>query len=742
VRVLTPLGIFALALAVRLLPWPTVIEKDRVVFFGMDAWYHMRRVQIALVTTGWPPAFDPYDNFPDGALPIWSPLFDALLALVLWPIHALASWLAVERAAAIVPPVIGALCVVATYRLALRLFDACVATVAGVLLSLLSAHFWYSQVGFVDHHVAVALLSTLLLGSAASFLGVLSGSAPVRELRGRALAFGALAALALLLWPGMLLELALAELALGVLWVRLDERSAAIRGAAALALANALALVLVLPSGWTAEWVVWSEFSPAVLSRFQPWLFAVLAMLAAACGLLWSRTTSGRTRARRTLQVAGVGLVLLVGSVALFPDLVAGFGEGWRWFLKDEAFQALVMESKPLFVSEAGFDPTIAEVRLTRLFYLLPVLLAALAWHARSSAQAPALLLLAGWTLVFAAATLLQRRFFNSLAPPFALVIAWSLVALLRRIVEHTRDRRAWRAAVAAVALAVFAWLYSPTLRPYRIPLRYLAAAWRGVPMTAPESEIARRVLIDTAEWLRDNTPPTAGPLDPAARPEYGVMASWGIGHLIKYVALRPTVVGNFGDDVGEANMRRSSAYFGSGEPDAVRILDDLRARYVVATTLGAVSPEQLQGEAMLIRMSIDDSPGWRHHRLLYESRLEGERAAIGRSEFRIFERVAGARLVGTAAAGARVVAQLRYRSNRGRQGAFQSSVAADAEGRYELRLPYATRGAPPGVQPDASYQIRSGSRSERVAIDERDVQSGAIVAGPDLAHVEDTGTR
>jgi asparagine N-glycosylation enzyme membrane subunit Stt3 len=256
-------------------------------------------------------------------------------------------------------------------------------------------------------------------------------------------------------------------------------------------------------------------------------------------------------------------------------------------------------------------------------------------------------------------------------------------------------------------------------------------------------------VLLDAAVWLRDNTPPTDSPLSPGARPEYGILAPWGFGHLLKYVAQRPTVVGNFGDDVGEGNLRRVTAYFASREPDAVRILDDLRARYVLVQTLGDVPDARLHGEAMRKRLSVDDSPGLAHHRLLYESLLDSERMQLGRSEFRIFERVAGALVEGRAPPGAVVTARLAYQSNRGRRGRFETRAVADAAGRYALRLPYSTRGAPPGVRTEPSYALTAASAAGvaleaagvgedaapgRLVVSEADVRSGALVAGPDFA--------
>lgn len=717
---LTPFALFALALAVRLLPFATTIESGRVVFFGMDAWYHMRRVQLALAGGGWPPTFDPYLNFPHGGSPIWPPLFDAVVAWVLWPVYVVADWSVVEIVATLLPPVLGAACVVVLYRLGCRLFDPAVALLAGLLLSFLGAHYWYSQIGFLDHHVAVGLLSTALL---AAGMAVLAGATPRR-----ALVLGALSGTSLLLWPGMLLHVALVEGALLAAMVASDEAAARARS---LGLTNGIALAVVLP-GCLVPTPGWSSFSPAVLSHFQPWVFLTGVLVPVSCALLWSRTSAGARPGARAAQVIALGIGIGFASFVVFPDLLAGVAESWRWLTKDEVFQGLVKESKPLFVSEQGLDTWNAELRLSRFLYLLPAALAALVWRARRSDDAPRLLLLVGWTFTLAALTLLQRRFFNSLSPAFALVLAWGGLA-------SWRSRPAWlrtgapRVVAAGTALAVVLFGLWPTLRGYRLPLENLRDAALGSPLRVPKSELSRRLLLDAADWLRESTPPTASPLDPEATPEYGVLAPWGYGHLLKYVAQRPTVVGNFGDDVGEANLRRVTAYFASREPDAVRILDDLRARYVLVRTLPDVPPERLVGEAMRKRMSVDDSPGLEHHRLMYESRIAGDYVEAGRSEFRIFERVEGARLVGRAAPGTRVVASLAYVSNRGRRGRYQTAGQADASGRYELRLAHSSRGGPPGVRPDDAYVVRARGATAAVVVEERAVRSGDLVPGPDF---------
>lgn len=735
-RALPPLGLFALALAVRLLPWRTVLEGDRVVFFGMDAWYHMRRILVSLASSGPPLEFDAYVNFPHGAKPIWPPLFDEFCAWLLQPVYAAGDLQAVERAAALIPPVLGALCVVVSYQLAQRYFRAPIPFLAALLLSLLSAHFWYSQVGFVDHHVAIALVSTLLLWAAMRLVGALAttdlanGSGPWTATA----TTGILMAALLLLWPGAVLHVGIVELGLlGLVLTRPDRVSAA-RAARYSAVLYGLACLLVLPYGLAGDWSLWTAFSPVVISRFQPWMLGAMAVHSAICAALWSFTSIGRSVPSRVVQGLLVGVTLLGASLLAFPDLVAGAAEAWRWLTRDETFQQLVRESKPLLLGTEGFDLGTAEVRLSRFIYVFPLGLAALTWRGLRRPRDPALLLFVGWTAVLTVATLLQRRFFNSLSPAFTLVVVWSCVTAFRALPGAIRATSFRRAVTGSLAALVGLWLLAPTFYAYRISFQNAVRYVRGEPPAVPGREAARRTLLDVADWIRGHTPPTSGLVDAKLAPEYGLLAPWGFGHVLKYAAARPTVVGNFGDDVGEANMRRAAAYLASPEPSASLILESLRVRYVIHQTPPHAGNARLQGRAMAKRLSLDDSPGLERHRLVYESVLDSRRRASGRSEFRVFEHVPGALVTGRAPPGSDVRVSLGYESNRGRRGRYVSATTADSDGRYQLRVPYATRGAAGSIALDRAYRISASGEVHSLVVDEADVQSGAEVAGPEFS--------
>ncbi|MFP6605080.1 MAG: STT3 domain-containing protein [Myxococcota bacterium] len=614
-----PVFLFLFAFAIRCIPAPRLFGET-VPPFGTDAYYHLRRVLFTLEN---PPAilgFDRYINFPHGGQPIWPPVFDWLLALVAWPVHAggdPASALRVESWLAWLPPILGAATVVLLYFLARRLFDPTTALVSAGILSLLSGHYWYSQIGFVDHHAAVALLSTGLLVLAVRLLDGMTEGRPGSLAAATGVTLGAL----LLVWPGGLLHVLVLETALLFYWGTRNSRPEACRAAMAAAVVNAVAVVVVAPFGIGQTWTNWSDFSPAVLSHFQPWLFSALAIHAAACAAIW-RGTWGSAKTQRIAQSLAIGAALLLLSVWLIPALTTGAVEALRWLLKEETFQAVVVESKPLFAD----GTTVAEARLSRFVYLVPLAALALAWLSRGASNRPALRLVVLQVVVLGAVTLLQRRFFNTFSVMVALCLGWTLVALFRA--AQGRGAPRWATGTAVVTAAI--WLLLPVLESYRLPLRNLGEVLAGRSMTLPTAVQQRRSFAQAAVWLRENSPPTAGFLDAAVAPEYGVLAFWTHGHLVEYVARRPSIVNNFGDDLGGTNFLESYRFFQAGDAEAREIGSRLGVRYVLMRTKrNSPAPD-----SMAARMSAR-TPDIDFARLVYD---EPVNLAGDRSRIRVFE--------------------------------------------------------------------------------------------------------
>lgn len=723
-RWIVPGSIFLLAIVVRGLPYHAVMVGDRILFSGFDSYYHMRRVFYTLAHFPKVIEFDPYLNFPEGAHVIWPPFFDGMIALALLPFHRLGQPDTVERVAIWISPLLGAATVLALFYLAKRTFGFAVAAISALILSLLSGHYWYSRIGFIDHHAAVSFTSTLLL---ASTMGLMRRLAISPQEHRSVLVSGGLMAVAaaciLMLWPGSILYVGLVEIGLLVFLLSRPSRDEAVATAQALCFTNALAFALIFPFAAFNSWPQWSEFSSVVLSRFQPWFFGVLAVFGLICALFWrwgARSGIGGSLRARITQGVLIGLCALGMSPLLFPDLVQGFLDAWMWLSKTDSFQASVAESVPLFVDHGELAVRIAELRLSRFVYLFPFGILALIWSARTRRDGAALLLFAGWSIALFVITLLQKRFFNTFSVALALTAGWGCVTVFERLREHL-DSKGRRNLAAAGIAALAIWLLAPSFAAYSFDIDNHLRAFRGEPRQYHDTEVWKARAHATAEWLRDHAPATSGYLDTQQTPGYGVLAPWMFGHVLTYVAQRPMVLGNFGDDVGVESFVEAMSIYDHPPRRAIPHLERRGVRYLVVW----LTQQSSVLENILFR---EDGVALERYRLLYVTFpiVEGETPA-----FKLFELVQGARLVGRSAPGATVEISLALRTNLGRNLVYSAETTADEEGRYHFRLPYATSGNPGAVETGPAYRVHSVGQEILAYVKEAQVQNGARVAGP-----------
>lgn len=744
-----PLALFLAAFVVRALPWPNVLGSGRVHFPDNDAYYHARRILYTVVRFPEFLSFDPYLNFPHGGEPIWSPLFDFGVA-VLARFTVGAEPPALERLLAWIPPVLGAATVALTWMGTKAHFGRGAAWLAGGIVAVLPAHFLYSRIGFLDHHVAVALLGAALLFSGMGWLRRCAASPiPLRAALGLGLSSGVLVGGALLVWPGMILDVALFDAGYLALFVTRSRAGDARRVALAGALLHGLAALLVAPFALGREWQAWGPFTPVVLSSFQPWLLLGVAAFFAALAVALRRAEGSIAPARLLARVVVCGALVLGAAAFLLPDLQAPWRDVWRWFAKEERFQATVSESRPLLFFRPGrLGLGLAVTELSLLFLLAPVFLAAAAWRLRRPPPRPEGALLLGWTAVFLGASLVQLRFTNSLVVPFAVLVGWSGPPLVRELVQRVGGGPRSARLGGAVLLVV---LLVPALASYATYLRSQWSWLRGRPPERGAREERKLLLVEVADWLREQTEPTSGWLDVRVRPEYAVLSHWTDGHILEYVARRPSVVDPFGDDLGEENFALSEEYYLAQEPQASEILDRLGARYAIfeyrvlpfrrdvgprtilsrlyfadgAASDTAVAVRDFQARAVDLAV-----PGVERHRLVFETRPK-PRTRRSAPAFKVYEHVRGALLTGSAEPGADVEARLALETNRGRSFEFISTTRADERGRFALRFPYSTQGTPPAVRPAARVELRSAAGAAKLVVREQDVREGRTVAVP-----------
>ncbi|WP_135606415.1 oligosaccharyl transferase, archaeosortase A system-associated [Methanococcoides sp. NM1] len=154
---------FLLALYIRTIPKASVFLSNGFVRFGgNDPWYHLRNVESIVHNFPNMLWFDAYTQYPNGTNQVFAPLFDLVLAAIIWILGGgNPSQDLIYTVSAYYPAFLGALVVVPTYFAAKWLFNRETGLLASLLIAISSGQFLSRSIlGFNDHHIAETLLST------------------------------------------------------------------------------------------------------------------------------------------------------------------------------------------------------------------------------------------------------------------------------------------------------------------------------------------------------------------------------------------------------------------------------------------------------------------------------------------------------------------------------------------------------------------------------------------------------
>ncbi|GAA5262963.1 oligosaccharyl transferase, archaeosortase A system-associated [Methanocalculus sp. MC3] len=145
----------------RTLPIPRIVSENWVNLLGNDPWYNLRQIeQMALdfPAYSW---FDPMTHFPFGEAIYWGPLF-RLLAVVLVILAGASTRPEIMYVASFLPPLMAVAMVPVMYGLGAKLVDWKTGLVSAGFIAIVSGQYAYrSLYGFVDHHIAETMFSTL-----------------------------------------------------------------------------------------------------------------------------------------------------------------------------------------------------------------------------------------------------------------------------------------------------------------------------------------------------------------------------------------------------------------------------------------------------------------------------------------------------------------------------------------------------------------------------------------------------
>ena len=453
----------------------------------------------------------------------------------------------IDRVAAWIPAILGALFPLAAYFLARRFFDATAARFAALWVALLPGTFlWMTHLGLADHHAAESFFSFLALVILCAAIEASGSLRPVLAV----LAGAALAAFLATRPAGIFVP---AILACAAIWEPLN--------APVVLLASAAAALLFIP----VTGALWSEYT---------WLSLTFALAACASSLVFAYVARRRNWPRAVGSILAVG-ALMVGAAALSivrPSLLAslwfqvhrvmGFGPEGR-------IATTVSELHPIFLGARGSWWDAVSERLGIVWIPALPALAWVLWRA-IRARRPAWRLFAVWSLVMALGALFQERMVVYFAP-VAAILAGCACARLARWKRPLHRYAASAAMVAAV-----------------IVLNLPAAIRQTRPDASPGDDWQSALL-----WLRQNSPepfsdPRAWwrydarlvkPASPSALPAWGVAVWWDKGWAVEEIAHRVPM--SNGTQSGASDLARF--YTDTSPESAVGWLKRVGARYVIA---------------------------------------------------------------------------------------------------------------------------------------------------------------
>ncbi len=162
--------LFSLSLYIRVtLPYDSIFGGSFVRFGGNDPWYNMRLVENTLHNFPHRIYFDAFTYYPHGTNVPFAPLFDYLLAVIIWIIglgnpYATLGEHGIEVIGAWYPAVLGALTVIPVYFIGKELWNRNAGLLSAALIAILPGPFLSrSLLGFTDHDAAGTLFSTIAM---------------------------------------------------------------------------------------------------------------------------------------------------------------------------------------------------------------------------------------------------------------------------------------------------------------------------------------------------------------------------------------------------------------------------------------------------------------------------------------------------------------------------------------------------------------------------------------------------
>jgi oligosaccharyl transferase (archaeosortase A-associated) len=596
--------IAGISLYIRIaLPYHQVFVDGKVWFLETDSYFYMHNIEVLVRHFPHFNTFDPYMLFPGGGTGLARPFFAWLVSGTILLVRGATTLYHMEVIAAYIPPILGTLTLIPVYFIGKELFNRWVGVISAALVAILPSEFLHrSLVGFLDHHVAEVLFSTVCVlflimaikrarEREISFDHILSRDwSTVRKPLIYSLLAGIFLGIYLLTWIGglMFIFIIFAYLVIQFIVDHLRRKSTdylCIVGTP-LFLIALLVFILILGN---------SSLDP--LSRVSLSIAIVVPIVLS----IISRLMAGRALKPvyyllTLLGLTGIGLAVFH---AVNPSLFQSIFSQFSIFTPSGA-RLTIMEVQPLTLGMAW-------INFTTSFFISFISLGMLIYVAIKEKSADNTLFLV-WSIIMLIAILGQRRFGYYYAINVALLtgyFSWKMLDLagLRKLLakpkevvravkkfkkreKKTREkakpktfmqpRGAW-VRVIVVGIIIFFVVFFPN-----ISITKTIAGARNYVMDEG--------WYSSLLWLKDNSPEPFGdpnfyyelypPRNEFEYPDtaYGVLSWWDYGYFIMQIAHRipnANPGGGYRELVG-------SFFVSQNESSANMIADELGSKYVV----------------------------------------------------------------------------------------------------------------------------------------------------------------
>ncbi|MCU0633040.1 MAG: oligosaccharyl transferase, archaeosortase A system-associated [Methanolinea sp.] len=580
--------LMAVTIGLRMLLVPYLLQNQVPPVLGADPWYNIRQIELMVAhypTYNW---FDPMTAFPTGKLLDWGPLFPFIAATI-----ALLSGAATREevlfSASFVPPLLAALTVPVVYLLGKTLYDWKAGLVAAAAIAIIpGGYFLRTSFGFVDHHAAEVLFSTLFC---LLYIQALRYAAardirlndPSTYLHGGVLAAGAGVAylLGLLVMPTMIIFALIVALFTLVQYITAPSDR---RSCISLALVNGIAFSIVLVV-YSLSMIQREGFSLATYTVGHSSMYGLL--VAGTLVLLALSYTFGRNITHFVLSLVVVGIAGITTLLVALPSVGNTFTHSLAVFFGSTATAHPIQEMEAMSLAAAW-----SSFNVGIFLFAAGIVALALAWY---RGRQPWYLFVLAWAAVILPATLAHVRYEYYLSVLVALaagiIFAYCSEASHKgtdvptekkaratgkkeKIARKTTYLGTNAMSLVLLALVLFGMvsLYQDATSPGRYEALLVPDDWTGaltwLSGASPDPGV---------EYLGVYSPENRSYIPTA----YGVLSLWDYGHWITVLGKRIPNSNPFQDNT-LGRYGTIAFLMAPGEEEAEKIATRLGSRYII----------------------------------------------------------------------------------------------------------------------------------------------------------------